>query len=160
MIMRLYLVAVAAAFFTVAPAVAAQPDHWEDDSYLEAEAGFGAALPSGEDVTAMAPAIDRMTGALLDVDVGPIMDAADPRRRNAWRGRRTLRDMAGRDDPYFDARLRGSIYEGAAQMGALLDAFAAAAPAMRHSLREMEREIDRAVADARTRYRSGRRYRD
>jgi hypothetical protein len=104
----------------------------------------------GDKIAAMAPALDRATGAMLDLDVGPIIDAADPYRRDRYlRRHRTLRDIARRDDPYFEHRLRAQIYGTTAGMARIADAIAAAEPAMRRSLREMEREIDAAVRDAR-----------
>jgi hypothetical protein len=93
-----------------------------------------------------APAIDRATGAMLDLDVGPLLDAADPYGR---RGRhRTLRDIAGRDDPRFERRLRGSIYGTADSLNRMIDAFAAAEPALRRSVRDMEDAIEGAVDDS------------
>lgn len=129
--MRIHLVAAAAALSFAIPAAAQAP------------------VPRGEDVAAMAPAIDRAAGAMLELDVGPILDAADPWRRHPRAGRRTLGDLARRDDPYFDHRLRASIYGTTAAMANMLDAFAAAEPALRRSIVEMERGIDAAVRDAR-----------
>jgi len=107
------------------------------------------ASPGGQ-VAAMAPALDRATGALLDLDVGPILDAADPYGRDRYlRRQRTLRDMARRDDPLFEHRLRAQIYGTTAAMARMMDAFAAAEPAMRRSLDRMEREIGAAMRDAR-----------
>jgi hypothetical protein len=107
------------------------------------------ASPGGK-VAAIAPALDRATGIMLDLDVGPIIDAADPYGRGRYQRRhRTLRDIARRDDPYFEQRLRGQIYGTTAAMARMIDAFAAAEPALRRSVRDMEREIDLAVRDAR-----------
>ena len=93
-----------------------------------------------------APAIDRATGAMLDLDVGPLLDAADP---YGPRGRhRTLREIAGRDDPRFERRLRGSIYGTADGLARMIDAFAAAEPALRRSVRDMEDAIEGAVDEA------------
>jgi len=135
--MRKLLIATAAASILAAGPALAQDDYYYEDD----RAGFEDALPAGEEIEAMAPMLDRMTGALLDVDVGPVIDAANPYRRQSWRGRRTLGDLAGRDDPYFDLRLRESIYGTTAGMARMMDALAAAAPAMRRSLREMERAV-------------------
>ena len=87
----------------------------------------------------MAPALDRLLGALLTVDVGPIIDAADPYRRRPDYGRpgRTLGALGSRDDPYFEDRLRSSIYGTTADIGRMMGAFAAAAPALARSLREI-----------------------
>lgn len=106
-------------------------------------------VPSGAEIEAMAPALDRMTGALLEIDVGGIVDAADPysRRRGYGQPGRTLGAMARRRDPHFDARLRASIYGGAAQAGRMMDAFAAAMPALRRSLDEARTAIGAAIDD-------------
>ena len=93
-----------------------------------------------------APAIDRATGAMLDLDVGPLLDAADP---YGPRGRhRTLRDIAGRDDPRFERRLRASIYGTADRLSRTIDAFAAAEPALRRSVRDMEDAIKGALDES------------
>lgn len=119
---------------------------------LAVPAAAQAPVSPGDKVAAMAPAIDRATGAMLDLDVGPILDAADPYRRDRYlRRHRTLRDIARRDDPYFEHRLRGQIYGTTAAMARMVDAIAAAEPAMRRSLREMEREMGAAIDQARPR---------
>ena len=146
------LMSAAAVLFLAGPA-AAQPDPVFD---AELDARVAASIPSSQEVEALAPAIDRMTGALLDLDVGPLMHAADPWRH---RGRHTLRDIAGRDDPYFEHRLRGSIYGTTAGIGRMMDAIAVAAPAMRRSLSQMEREMALALDRAPPRY-EDRRYDD
>lgn len=102
----------------------------------------------GDKVAAMAPALDRATGAMLDVDVGPIIDALDPYGRRHV-GHRTLRDIARRDDPGFEPRLRGQIYGTTAALARTMDAFAAAEPQLRRSLDQIEIAIDTAVRDAR-----------
>src|SRR3954447_11369567 len=93
--MRLLLIAAAAAALAAVPA-AAQPPR-----------------PS-ERVQDYAPAIDRAADAMLNLDVGPIMDAVDPYGRHH---RRTLRDMARRNDPDFEHRMHATIYGTAATMG-------------------------------------------
>lgn len=143
------LMSAAAALLLTGPA-AAQPDPVFD---AELDARVAASIPSSDEVEALAPAIDRMTGALLDLDVAPLLDAADPWRRHYRPRERTLRDIARRDDPGFEHRLRGSIYGTTAGIGRMMDAIAVAAPAMRRSLSQMEREMDRALREAPRRYR-------
>jgi hypothetical protein len=94
-----------------------------------------------------APMLDRSADAALELDIGPILDALRP-----WspRGRHmTLRELARRDDPDFDRKLRRSIYRGSARAAATLDAMATAAPALRQSLRQMEAAIAGAMSEAR-----------
>src|SRR3546814_11393900 len=58
----------------------------------------------------MGVAMDRMVGAVMDMPIGGIVEAMDPYRdpRDADRYQ-TVRDMATRDDPYAEERMRGSI---------------------------------------------------
>ncbi len=100
-----------------------------------------------EAVRQAAPMLDRSTDRALDLDIGPLLDALDP---YSPRGRRmTLRELARRDDPDFERRLRRSIYRGSARTAATLDAMATAAPSIRRSLREMEAAIAGAMLEAR-----------
>jgi hypothetical protein len=130
--MRKLLIAAASALISVP---AAAQDH------RDADALRGAA----DAIEQAAPAIDRATGALLDLDVGPIIDAARPYGSPYARHRRTLRQIARRDDPYFEQHLRASIYDATARASVTLDAIAAAEPALRRSLFEMERNIRDAI---------------
>ncbi len=142
--MNKLLIALAASAAIAAPAAAQGPVPGP-----EADAYIVDSLPSSEDVEAIAPAIDRSVGAMLDLDVGPLMDAADPYARRPGYGRpgRTLRRMGRARDPYFEQRLRGSIYGSTAQLGRMMDSLAVAAPAVRRSLFEMQRGIAAAVED-------------
>jgi hypothetical protein len=104
-------------------------------------------LPSGAEIEAMAPALGRAMEGMLDVDVGPIVDAVDPYARRPGHGApgRTLRNLGRRGDPDFDRRLRDSLYGTTAGMARMADAFAAAAPALRGAMLDFEANI-RAVA--------------
>lgn len=107
------------------------------------------AVPPAEAVEAIAPALDQAVGALLTIDVGPLIDAADPHRRGHDYGRpgRTLGNIGRRDDPYFEERMRDSIYRSTADMGQMMGAFAAAAPSIAASLRHFERAMEAAIDD-------------
>jgi hypothetical protein len=90
-----------------------------------------------------APRVDRSADRALEMDIGPLLDALHP---YSPRGRHmTLRELARRDDPDFDAKLHRSIYRGTARAAATLDAMATAAPSIRQSLRQMEAAIAGAV---------------
>jgi hypothetical protein len=104
-------------------------------------------IPSPGEIEAMAPALDRSMNVLMNMDIGPLMDAVDPLRRSPDYGRpgRTLGAMGGRDDPYFEERMRSSVYGATANMGRMMGAFAAAAPALARSMRELERAMSDAM---------------
>jgi hypothetical protein len=107
------------------------------------------ALPSAAEVEAVAPLLDQVMGSILRVDVGPLLDAADPYRRRVDHGDpgRTLGELAHRDDPWFEDRMRSSIHGVTSDMGRMMEAIAAAAPVMRRSLREFEHGIGVALDD-------------
>jgi len=90
----------------------------------------------------VAPALDRTTQALLNLDIGPILDAADPSRPHYDR---TIRDMARRDDPDFERHMRASIYGSAAGMHRMTAAVAAAEPALREALAQFQASIAAAM---------------
>jgi hypothetical protein len=133
-IVRNILIIAALTAFAAAPGTAQRPA----DSLRSA----------ADKIEEAAPMIDRATGAMLDLDVGPLLDAADPYGPRGHH--RTLREIAGRGDPRFEQRLRGSIYETSAGMARMMDAFAAAEPALRRSMRDMEAAIEGAVVEARS----------
>lgn len=102
---------------------------------------------AGEAVRQAAPMVDRSADSALELDIGPLLDALHP---YGPRGRHmTLRELARRDDPDFEAKLHRSIYRGSARAAATLDAMATAAPSIRRSLRDMEAAIAGAVVEAR-----------
>jgi hypothetical protein len=100
-----------------------------------------------EAVRQAAPMLDRSTGAALELDIGPLLDALHP---YSPRGRHmTLRELGRSNDPDFDRKLRRSIYRGSARAAATLDAMATATPSIRQSLRQMEAAIAGAMVEAR-----------
>lgn len=138
--MHKLLIAAAAAALAV-PAVAQAPvvDPLEEEIVRS--------LPDPGQVEAMAPVLDRSMGALMSLDVGPILDAADPYGRRPGYGApgRTLRELGRRDDPYFEERMRSTIYGSTADMSRMMGAFAAAAPSLARSFRELERAMGTAI---------------
>ena len=133
---------VAAAISVVPAAALAQPVDPLEEEIVRS-------LPDPNEVEAMAPVLDRSLGALMSLDVGPILDAADPygRRPGYRRPGRTLGELGRRDDPYFEERLRGSVYGATADMSRMMGAFAAAAPGLARSVRELERAFGTAIDD-------------
>ena len=111
-------------------------------TFLVAGPAFAQPPRPSEQIQDYAPAIDRAADALLNVDLGPVLDAADPYRRHH---RRTLRDMARRNDPDFERRMHASIYGTADRMGRAADAFAAAEPALRRAFDQFEHDMAAAL---------------
>jgi hypothetical protein len=137
--MRRFLVA-ATALLLAAPAAAQQVFTPELDERIER------GIPPAGEVEEMGDRMGHVLGALLDVPVGPLIDAvraADPERRDRrdGRGPRTLRDMAGRDDPHFEARLQDDIRGVSAGMAQAMEQIAVLAPVLRRSLGQVERDM-------------------
>lgn len=132
----------------------------------EAGADVARAIPPAAEVEAMGDAVDQVVGAVMNMPVGPIVDAIDAADPNGRRDRRsypsdaTVGDMAGRDDPYFEDRLRDSIQRNSVNMGRAMEQIAIAAPALRRALGEVERSVERSIDESRERYEAGRERRD
>ena len=120
-------------------------------------------IPHPAEIEAMGETMDRVVGAVLDVPIGPLVDAidaADPEgRKYRPRHRRdeTIGDVAGRDDPYFEERLRDQIHGVTVGMGVMAEQLAVMAPEMRRAIERATDDIDRAVRDARERRERGER---
>jgi hypothetical protein len=114
------------------------------------------AVPPPERIEEVADAVHGVVGAVMDMPIGPLVDAidrADPRGRAYRRGprERTVGEMASRNDPYFEDRLHDSIEGATASAGVIAEEVAIAAPEMRRALDRIEQDVDRAIEDARVR---------
>jgi len=112
-------------------------------------------IPHPAEVEAMGRSVDRVVGAVLDVPVGPLIDAieaADPASRGHKRPHRrgeTIGDLAADGDPHFEERLSDQIRGATAGMGVMAEQLAVMAPEMRRAIERAGRDIERAVDDAR-----------
>ena len=160
--MRLILAAAAAA----AALALAGPASAQRVFTPEAEEDLVRAIPPAAEVDAVAETMDRVLGAVLDMPIGPLVDAIDAADPEARRDRRrypryeTVRDMARRDDPYFEERLRDSLARNSANMGRAMEQIAIAAPALRRALGEVERSVERSIEESRERIDGSRDRRD
>jgi hypothetical protein len=109
-------------------------------------------LPHPGQVEDMAHVAGRAAEAVLDVPIGGLITAIDPSRRVHRDD--TIADVSG--DPYLRDRLRHSVGGLAGGMGDIMAQVAVVAPALRRSLADLERNLDRAMQDSRR----GRDYRD
>jgi hypothetical protein len=139
--MRKSLIA-AAALVAAAPAIA-QPAYDED---LADEARTEILDP--REVGEMARMMDRLVGAVMDLPIGGIAQALDPEDRGGVRRDETLRDMAERDDPYAEERIRAGIHGATRGIGVMSEALARMMPVLQRSLEEVSRSIETAVDEA------------
>ncbi|HEX8381358.1 MAG TPA: hypothetical protein VF619_12515 [Allosphingosinicella sp.] len=117
-------------------------------------------LPPPQEVERMGDALGRATEALMDVDIGPVVDALDPHHRRYRRGPETLGDLAGRRDPYARERIRGEIGAVTVGLGAAVEQMAVMTPILRRSLEDATRRMQDAIARGRAARPYERDYRD
>jgi hypothetical protein len=129
----------AASLLALAAPAAAQPypDPRDDEIVRE--------LPPPGEIEAMGDALGDVADAVMDVDVGPVLDAVDPLGRHRHRRDRTLGDIASRDDPYARERIRDSIGAATIGLAATIDQLAILTPVLRRSLEDAARRMDDAM---------------
>ena len=88
-----------------------------------------------------------MTRAFMNLPVGEIQAAIEGRPTTSDDRRRTVRDLAGRNDPGLDQRIERQAANSGAAIQAGARAMAAALPAILQSLDRAADEIDRATAN-------------
>ncbi len=138
---KLILAAAAMAFaFPAAASAQSSPSFPE-----EMDEEIARSLPHPAEVEAMADAAGRAAEAVIDVPIGGVIQAIDPTRR--VRRDDTIADVSR--DPYLRDRIRDSVDDVAIEMGDVMAQVAVVAPALRRSLADLERNLDRAIYDAR-----------
>jgi len=110
------------------------------------------AAPAPGDIEAVAETTTRVADAVMDVPIGPIVDAVDPRARDRDRPE-TLGDLATRDDPYARERIRDSIGRTAFGIEAMIAQIAVIAPVLRRGIEDAVERMDEAIDQAERRRR-------
>jgi hypothetical protein len=108
-------------------------------------------IPPPEQIERMGDAIARVTDALMDVDIGPIVDAIDPAARRYRRGPETLGDLATRNDPYARERIRDEVGAATVGLGAAAEEMKVVTPVIRRSLEDAAARMEDAMEQARER---------
>jgi hypothetical protein len=112
-------------------------------------------LPPPHEVERIGDSLGRATDALMDVDIGPVVDALDPYHRRYRRGPETLGDLAGRRDPYARERMRAEIGAVTVGLGAAVEQMAVMTPVLRRSFEDSIRRMEDAIARGRYSYQRG-----
>jgi hypothetical protein len=112
-------------------------------------------LPPPHEVERIGDSLGRATDALMDVDIGPVVDALDPYHRRYRRGPETLGDLAGRRDPYARERMRAEIGAVTVGLGAAMEQVAVMTPMLRRSFEDSMRRMQDAIDRGRYSYQRG-----
>lgn len=123
-------------------------EDWDAREHDEDQDGLAPPVIHPGQVQAMGGAMDRLLGAVLDLPIGGIAAAVDPYNRGGIHPRATVRDMATRDDPYAEARMRAGIRGATRGVGAMSQAIARMMPVLQRSFDEVGREIEAAMDQA------------
>lgn len=130
-----------AAFACAVPAAASAqssptfPDAMDDE--------IARSLPHPYDVEEAGDRLGGAVGAMLDVPIGGVVQAIDPTARA--RRNDTIADIAGRGDPDFEARLQDDVRGLTLKTADLMRGLAVAAPVLRRSLADLERNLQGAL---------------
>jgi hypothetical protein len=92
-----------------------------------------------------AGAMTAMLAAILDLRLdgfAKAIEPLDPRKAEDMRGR-TVRDLAIRDDPYFEDKIEGKTRAAVGSMGAMASAMAVMLPELERAARKMEDALPR-----------------
>ena len=91
--------------------------------------------------------LDAITDAVLSMRVGEVRAAVEGRDATPQERAMTVRDMARRDDPDFDRHLHGKLASVGPTIQQSAQAVNRALPQVMRSLDDVQRSIERAVAN-------------
>ena len=91
--------------------------------------------------------LDQLTRALMNVRVGEAKAALEGRDANPRERNMTVGDLARRDDPNFDRHIHQQIASAEPQVQRGIQSVNRALPALMQSLDDVQRAVDRAVAN-------------
>lgn len=127
--------------------IAAAPVPTADTSTAQAVSEVQRALDdpaTGQKMTATAQAL---SDALLDLPVGEVEAALNGRMARPADKHVTVRDLARRDDPNFEANLRRQVTESGPAIRRGMKSLSAALPALIRSFNDAGAAIERATAN-------------
>jgi hypothetical protein len=141
--LRKLILAAAIAAAAATPAAAQPPQH--DPRYDPRDAELARSLPGPDDVARAGSRLHRLVDALMDIRIGPLVDAVEPEARRDPNRPETLGDVARRRDPYARTKLHVGVDRATAGLGTATREVAILAPALRRSIEDAVRRVDDAV---------------
>lgn len=95
----------------------------------------------------LAATAQSLSDALLDLKVGGMQAALEGRKATPAEKKRTVRDLARRDDPQIDRHIQQQIAQAKPAIEQGIRAMNGALPEITRSLAEARRSIERAIAN-------------
>jgi len=108
------------------------------------------ALPSQAELDALGTVFGRIMGAMMDVEIGGVIDAIDPEGGDAWKREersRTIGSLAGQDDPYAKERMQRTVEVATSNMGDVMRDIAILTPRLRRTFEDVARDVEDATRD-------------
>lgn len=137
------MIALAPLMVAAAPAQAAPPAPKVEQAITQVQQ----ALDDPRTEQVMSGTIESLTDALPNLPVGELQAAADGRTATAAEQRLTVRDVARRDDPNFEANLRRQMAESGPAIRRGMKSLSTALPALVKSFKDAGAAIERATAN-------------
>ena len=123
------------------PAAAAEP------TIREALSQAQSVLDDPRNEKVMNSIMNVLTDALLDLPVGEIEAATQGRAATPAEKKLTVRDVARRDDPEFEAKLKGRLAQSGPAIRQSMKSLAASLPALAKSFEDAGKAIERMKAN-------------
>ncbi len=123
-----------------------EDEAWDEEDFdRDEQDGLAPPVMHPGQIEAMGGAMDRLLGAIMNLPIGGIAAALDPYNRGGVHPNATVRDMATRDDPYAERRLRAGIRGATRGVGAMSHALARMMPVLERSIELVAREMVAAI---------------
>ena len=98
-------------------------------------------------VDCMARSMQALSNAFLNLPVGEVQAAVEGRQATPQEKKRTVRDMARRDNPGFDRDFQRQIANARPMVEQSMKALSSALPGMISGVEQMQQSLDRAISN-------------
>jgi hypothetical protein len=102
-------------------------------------------LPPPGEIERVGETVARVSDAIMDIDIGPVVDALNGGRGYGRRGPSTIGDLATRDDPYARERIHDTARAATVGIGAAVEQLAVVTPALRAIFEDAAHRMEEAM---------------
>ena len=141
--MRDMVLVTGAAMLALSAPAAAAPEPSVGDAIKDAQR----ILDDPRNERLMKSLMSAVSDSLLAMPVGEVKAAAEGRSATTEEKRLTVRDLARRDDPQFETKLRDGLAKSGPALKQSMKALSASLPALAKSVEELSRSMERLGAN-------------